>query len=166
VNAPEPATQATLLHHAAVNSKMRVLEYLAREFRDALDVDALGGLELRTTPLFWAAYHNHIYAVELLLRSGADAAFTDANGFCAFLVAVHKCFPILAAYLVAKGTDIDVRVQDASRRTALMLLCHHERFHVDSMRMVLSLGADVDAQDADGNTGTYGSLSRMPEQLC
>jgi hypothetical protein len=36
-----------------------------------------------------------------------------------------------------------------------MLLCHRQKFHLDSFRMVLSLHADVDAQDADGNTGAF-----------
>jgi ankyrin repeat protein len=154
VNALETSSQATLLHHAAINSKMRVLEYLASEFGKEIDVDALGGTEMQTTPLFWAAYHNHIYAVELLLRIGASASFTDEAGFCAFLVAIQRCYPILAAYLVAKGTHIDVRVQDDAKRTALMLLCQRQRFHLDSFRMVLSLGADINAKDMDGNTGT------------
>lgn len=114
--------------------------------KDSIKVDSLGG-ELQTTPLFWAAYHNHIYAVELLLRQGADASFTDESGFNAFLLSIQvsevklkschgycvsgseqagdfcmrlsgsngpqRCFPITAAYLVAKGTDINVRMRGA-----------------------------------------------------
>lgn len=53
-----------------------------------IDVDALGG-ELQTTPLFWAAYHNHIYAVELLLRNGASAHFMDRAGFNPFLLSIQ-----------------------------------------------------------------------------
>ncbi|TMW55751.1 hypothetical protein Poli38472_010633 [Pythium oligandrum] len=154
INALEATTNATLLHHAAINSKMRVLEYLVRAFKDTIEIDALGG-ELQTTPLFWATYHNHIYAVELLLREGADASFTDDAGFCPFLVAIQRCFPILAAYLVAKGTDIDTCVKDELQRSALMLLCQPQRFHLDSFRMVLSLQASVDVQDADGNTALH-----------
>lgn len=119
MNALEDASNATLLHHAAVNSKMRVLECVHCDanllppleqsltgiflvgcillcrflFADpvlqrTIRVDALGG-ELQTTPLFWAAYHNHIYAVELLLRNGADAGFLDAAGFNAFLLSIQ-----------------------------------------------------------------------------
>lgn len=42
---------------------------------------------------------------------------------------------------------------DKLRKTALMILCHQQKFHLDSFRMVLSLHAAVDAQDAEGNTG-------------
>lgn len=56
--------------------------------KGSIKVDSLGG-ELQTTPLFWAAYHNHIYAVELLLRQGADASFTDESGFNAFLLSIQ-----------------------------------------------------------------------------
>ncbi|TYZ58065.1 hypothetical protein PybrP1_010717 [[Pythium] brassicae (nom. inval.)] len=156
VNALEEASNATLLHHAAVNSKMRILEFLFADpmLKRAIRVDALGG-ELQTTPLFWAAYHHHIYAVELLLRNGADAGFMDGAGFNAFLLSIQRCSPITAAYLVAKGTDIDVRMRDRLERTALMMLCTRERFHLDSFRMVLSLQASVDLQDADGNTALH-----------
>lgn len=120
INALERESNATVLHHAAINSKMRVLEYVfsarrgsapcsqprtgasgkltrtrARRFifsdpalRERADVDALGG-EMQTTPLFWAAYHNHIYAVEILLRHGADPTITDELGSCPFLLAIQ-----------------------------------------------------------------------------
>lgn len=111
----------------------------------------LGG-DPQTTPLYWAANHNQIYAVELLLRHGADASFIDKYGYCVFLNAIRRCFPIMGAYLVAKGTNIDCRVQDDVQLTALMILCQPKQFHLDSFRMVLSLQADVNAQDRHGNT--------------
>lgn len=58
------------------------------KLRARVDVDALGG-EMRTTPLFWAAFHNHIYAVELLLRHGADPGFADGLGSNPFLLAIQ-----------------------------------------------------------------------------
>lgn len=81
-----------------------------KQLRAKVQVDALEG-EMQTTPLFWAALHNQIYAVELLLRNGADPNFRDGLGFSPFLVAIHRCFPITAAYLVAKGTDVNQRMQ-------------------------------------------------------
>ena len=62
--------------------------------KDGLDIDPIGG-ELQTTPLFWATFHNHIYAVELFLRHGADASLTDTAGFNAFLLAVQVRSPSL-----------------------------------------------------------------------
>jgi ankyrin repeat protein len=58
--------------------------------RKQIDFEVLGG-QLQTTPLFWATFHNHIYVVELLLRHGANAGFTDAVGFSPFLLAVQVC---------------------------------------------------------------------------
>ncbi|KAJ8517531.1 hypothetical protein ON010_g18311 [Phytophthora cinnamomi] len=135
---------------------MGVIEFLLgnEELRAKVEVDALGG-EMQTTPLFWAAFHNQIYAVELLLRHGADPNFRDGLGFTPFLVAIQRCFPITAAYLVAKGSDVNQRMQDASQKTALMLLCQPQQFHLDSFRMVLSLQATINAQDADGNTALH-----------
>ncbi|KAG7399272.1 Palmitoyltransferase zdhhc13 [Phytophthora boehmeriae] len=156
VNALEEASNATLLHHAAINSKMSVLEFLLgnKELLSKMEVDALGG-EAQTTPLFWAAFNNQIYAVELLLRHGADPKFTDATGFTPFLVAIQRCFPITAAYLVAKGSDVNQPLQDGSQKTALMLLCQPQQFHLDSFRMVVSLQASTNTQDADGNTALH-----------
>ncbi|KAG7383879.1 Palmitoyltransferase zdhhc13 [Phytophthora pseudosyringae] len=156
VTAYDETSNATLLHHAAISGKMGVLEFLLgnEELRAKVQVDALGG-DMQTTPLFWAAVHNQIYAVELLLRHGADPNFRDALGFTPFLVAIQRCFPITAAYLVAKGSDVNQRMQDGSQKTALMLLCQPQQFHLDSFRMVLSLQATINAQDADGNTALH-----------
>ncbi|KAE9343974.1 hypothetical protein PF008_g9446 [Phytophthora fragariae] len=156
VNAYEQMSSATLLHHAAISGIMGVIEFLLgnEELRAKVEVDALGG-EMQTTPLFWAAFHNQIYAVELLLRHGADPNFRDGQGVTPFLVAIQRCFPITAAYLIAKGSDVNQRMQDASQKTALMLLCQPQQFHLDSFRMVLSLQATVNAQDADGNTALH-----------
>ncbi|KAI9988878.1 hypothetical protein PInf_022467 [Phytophthora infestans] len=156
INALDSASNATLLHHAAISGKMGVMEFLLgnEELRAKVDVDALGG-EMQTTPLFWAASHNQIYSVELLLRHKADLNFRDGLGFTPFLVAIQRCFPITAAYLVAKGSDIDQRMQDGSQKTALMLLCQPQQFHLDTFRMVLSLQATINAQDADGNTALH-----------
>ena len=72
---------------------------------------------MQTTPLYWAVSYNQIYAVELLLRNGADPNFSDERGFTPFLVAIQRCFPITAAYLIAKGTDVNQRVQGACNET-------------------------------------------------
>ncbi|EEY60151.1 palmitoyltransferase, putative [Phytophthora infestans T30-4] len=156
INALDSASNATLLHHAAISGKMGVMEFLLGNegLRAKVDVDALEG-DMQTTPLFWAASHNQIYAVELLLRHKADLNFRDGLGFTPFLVAIQRCFPITAAYLVAKGSDIDQRMQDGSQKTALMLLCQPQQFHLDTFRMVLSLQATINAQDADGNTALH-----------
>ncbi|ETK73926.1 hypothetical protein L915_19198 [Phytophthora nicotianae] len=156
VNAYDETSNATLLHHAAISGKMGVMEFLLgnEELRAKVNVDALGG-EMNTTPLFWAASHNQIYAVELLLRHGADPNFRDELGFTPFLVAIQRCFPITAAYLVAKDSDINQRMQDGGQKTALMLLCQPQQFHLDTFRMVLSLQATINVQDSDGNTALH-----------
>ncbi|KAG1694078.1 hypothetical protein DVH05_022096 [Phytophthora capsici] len=164
VNINDETSKATMLHHAAISGKMGVLEFLLgnEELRAQVQVDAPGG-EMQTTPLFWAASHNQIYAVELLLRNGADPNFRDGLGFTPFLVAIQRCFPITAAYLVAKGSDVNQRMQDATQKTALMLLCQPQQFHLDSFRMVLSLQASINAQDADGNTALHhAAMNNIP----
>ncbi|KAL7694120.1 putative palmitoyltransferase, DHHC domain, ankyrin repeat-containing domain-containing protein [Plasmopara halstedii] len=156
VGAYDTISKATLLHHAAMSGKMGVLEFLLgdEKLRAQVDVDALDGKNY-TTPLFWAAQSNQIYAVELLLRHGADPNFRNVQGFTPFLTAVYRCFPITAAYFVAKGSDVNQQMQDGSQRTALMLLCQPQQFHLDSFRMVLSLQVALNAQDADGNTALH-----------
>ncbi|CAI5715227.1 unnamed protein product [Hyaloperonospora brassicae] len=155
-NTRDETSKATLLHHAAISGKMGVLEYILdnQATRAKVNVDARGG-ETQTTPLFWAASCNQIYAVELLLRHGAQPTFRDKRGVSPFLEAILCCFPITAAYLVAKGSGINQRVQDAHQKTALMLLCQPQHFHLDTFRMVLSLQASVDMQDVDGNTALH-----------
>ncbi|KAI9914733.1 hypothetical protein PsorP6_007278 [Peronosclerospora sorghi] len=156
VNARDETAKATLLHYAAISGKMGVLEFLLGhdDLRAQVHVDTLDG-QSHTTPLFWAACNNQIYAVELLLRHGADPTFRDPCGLTPFLSAIARCFPITAAYLVAKGSDVNQCTHDARKQTALMLLCHPQQFHLDTFRMVLSLQAFVNAQDAEGNTALH-----------
>ncbi|OQR99967.1 hypothetical protein ACHHYP_03755 [Achlya hypogyna] len=142
---------ATLLHWAALNNRILMLMYLLEQ--PGIEVNALGG-ELQSTPVYWAAHRNHVYAVALLLEHGADPNVPDVNGINTLFVAVQSGLTILSAYLVAMGCPVDSRSQDGQRNTPLLWLCHYT-FDLDTMRMLYGLGASVHATDANGNTGLH-----------
>ncbi|KDO25919.1 hypothetical protein SPRG_08860 [Saprolegnia parasitica CBS 223.65] len=144
-------TNATLLHWAALNNRILLMMYLLEQ--PNIDVNAKGG-ELQSTPVYWAAHRNHVYAVALLLEHGADPNIHDINGMNTLFVAVQSGLTILSAYLVAMGCPVDCRSLDEHRNTPLLWLCRYA-FDLDTMRMLYGLGASVHATDANGNTGLH-----------
>ncbi|OQR81724.1 palmitoyltransferase ZDHHC17-like [Thraustotheca clavata] len=144
-------SDATLLHWAALNNRLRLMMYLLD--LPGIDVNLVGG-DLKSTPIYWAAHRNNVYAVALLLEHKADPNICDINGYNAYFVAVQSGFTILAAYLVAMGCPVDTRSQDEKKITPLLWLCRYS-FDLDTMRMLYGLGANIRATDAYGNTGLH-----------
>ncbi|ETV88024.1 hypothetical protein, variant 1 [Aphanomyces astaci] len=150
------AHNATLLHWASLNNRLLVMMYLLDV--PGIDVNALGG-DLKSTPIYWASHRNNIYAVALLLEHDADPAIADKNGINAFFVAVQSGHTILASYMIAMGSDVDTPSQDADKSTPLMWLCRY-KFELDTMRMLIGLGANVHAVDGNGYTALHWAAAR------
>ncbi|CAF89073.1 unnamed protein product, partial [Tetraodon nigroviridis] len=81
-------------------------------------VDQLGG-DLSSTPLHWAIRQGHLSMVIQLLRYGADPSIADGEGYRALHLAILFQHMAIAAYLMAKGQDVDE--QDANGQTPVML---------------------------------------------
>jgi ankyrin repeat protein len=67
---------------------MHLYRYLIEEYRDQVDVNALGG-DLQSTPIYWAAHRNHVYSVALFLEHRADPNIVDKHGRSAYFIAVQ-----------------------------------------------------------------------------
>uniref|UniRef100_A0A7N5ZSZ1 Palmitoyltransferase n=1 Tax=Anabas testudineus TaxID=64144 RepID=A0A7N5ZSZ1_ANATE len=105
----------SLLHWAAINNRSELVKYYISK---GAIVDQLGG-DLNSTPLHWAIRQGHLSMVIQLLRYGADPSIADGEGYRALHLAILFQHMAIAAYLMAKGQEVDG--PDCNGQTPLML---------------------------------------------
>uniref|UniRef100_A0AAQ6A400 Palmitoyltransferase n=1 Tax=Amphiprion ocellaris TaxID=80972 RepID=A0AAQ6A400_AMPOC len=105
----------TLLHWAAINNRSELVKYFISK---GAIVDQLGG-DLNSTPLHWAIRQGHLPMVIQLMRYGADPSVADGEGYRALHLAILFQHMAIAAYLMAKGQEVDG--PDCNGQTPLML---------------------------------------------
>ncbi|XP_069021813.1 putative palmitoyltransferase ZDHHC13 [Embiotoca jacksoni] len=105
----------TLLHWAAINNRSELIKYFIAK---GAIVDQLGG-DLNSTPLHWAIRQGHLPMVIQLMRYGADPSVADGEGYRALHLAILFQHMAVAAYLMAKGQEVDG--PDCNGQTPLML---------------------------------------------
>lgn len=105
----------TLLHWAAINNRSELVKYYISK---GAIVDQLGG-DLNSTPLHWAIRQGHLTTVIQLMRYGADPSVADGEGYRALHLAILFQHMAIAAYLMAKGQEVDG--PDCNGQTPLML---------------------------------------------
>nr|XP_049573058.1 putative palmitoyltransferase ZDHHC13 isoform X2 [Syngnathus scovelli] len=105
----------SLLHWAAINNRLELVKYYISK---GAIVDQLGG-DLNSTPLHWAIRQGHLPMVIQLIRYGADPSIADGEGYRALHLAILFQHMAIAAYLMAKGQEVDS--PDCNGQTPLML---------------------------------------------
>ncbi|XP_077084139.1 putative palmitoyltransferase ZDHHC13 isoform X1 [Siphateles boraxobius] len=105
----------TLLHWAAINNRADIVKYYISK---GAVIDQLGG-DLNSTPLHWAIRQGHLSMVIQLMRYGADPSLADGEGYRSLHLAVLFQHMPIAAYLMAKGQEVDT--PDINGQTPLML---------------------------------------------
>lgn len=105
----------TLLHWAAINNRSELIMYFISK---GAIIDQLGG-DLNSTPLHWAIRQGHLPTVIQLMRYGADPSIADGEGYRALHLAILFQHMAIAAYLMAKGQEVDG--PDCNGQTPLML---------------------------------------------
>ncbi|XP_060915639.1 putative palmitoyltransferase ZDHHC13 [Labrus mixtus] len=105
----------TLLHWAAINNRSELVKYYISK---GAIVDQLGG-DLNSSPLHWAIRQGHLPMVIQLMRYGADPSIADGEGYRALHLAILFQHMAIAAYLMAKGQEVDG--PDCNGQTPLML---------------------------------------------
>ncbi|XP_061670904.1 putative palmitoyltransferase ZDHHC13 isoform X1 [Syngnathoides biaculeatus] len=105
----------SLLHWAAINNRLELVKYYISK---GAIVDQLGG-DLNSTPLHWSIRQGHLPMVIQLIRYGADPSIADGEGYRALHLAILFQHMAIAAYLMAKGQEVDG--PDCNGQTPLML---------------------------------------------
>ncbi|KAG7327787.1 hypothetical protein KOW79_009393 [Hemibagrus wyckioides] len=130
----------TLLHWAAINNRTELIKYYLSK---GAVVDQLGG-DLNSTPLHWAIRQGHLQTVIQLMRYGADPSLVDGEGYAGLHLAVLFQNMPIAAYLMAKGQEVDA--PDANGQTSLMLAAQ-KIIGPEPTNFLLRCNASVNAVD-------------------
>lgn len=111
-------------------------------------VDAVG--PLGRSALITAALHDQAAIAEALLAAGADPALADSHGATALMEAARSGAHRVIQRLVFHKPDC--AHTDHSGRTALMIACQSRQCDEETVRLLLSLGADPGQRCADGRS--------------
>ncbi len=103
---------------------------------------------LERTPLMAAALAGHSGIVEALLAAGADPELADHRNTTALMEAARSG-AVAAIHAIGKHKP-NVDSLDSSGRSALMIACQSRHASEESVRALLSLGADRTIEGADG----------------
>uniref|UniRef100_A0AAV2LQM2 Uncharacterized protein n=1 Tax=Knipowitschia caucasica TaxID=637954 RepID=A0AAV2LQM2_KNICA len=114
-------------------------------------VDQRGG-DLLSTPLHWAVRQGHLQMVIQLMRFGADPTIADGEGYRALHLAILFQHMAIAAYLMAKGQEVDS--PDANGLTPLMLAAQ-KIIGPEPTHFLVRHGASVAAVDVSRNTALH-----------
>ena len=103
---------------------------------------------LQRTPLMAAALAGHPRIAEALLAAGADPDLTDHRGTTALMEAARSGAVAVMHALGKRKPNADS--VDSSDRSALIIACQSRHASEESVRALLSLGADRARAGADG----------------
>ncbi|KAJ1401205.1 ankyrin repeat-containing domain protein, partial [Ochromonadaceae sp. CCMP2298] len=143
----------SLLHWAAINSRVEIIQYLISK---KADTNAVGGTN-GETPLQWALRVQACsIAVSLLLAEGADMHHKSAYGCDALFIAVQCSQTNGAFVLLEEGADPNTL--DANGDTPMHWLLRRPvgNIALDMLRLLLRFNASVTLRATlDGNNALH-----------
>ena len=147
-----------ILHLAAFRGITSTVQLIMEKYRISPDIKVDATFN-QLTPLMIAAQEGHLPIVQLLhQRYHARANMVDENGSTALHLASQRNKMDVVRYLVqCMGADMEmVRKQDGFTCLIVATYCGH----FDTVRMLLDLGANIEAISFDGSTTAQISLDR------
>lgn len=148
---PEPKTgqkktEATATPVVEQESKEKV--DLAKLEKEATEGIVTGN---NTTPLHYAAEHNHIKVAELLLDSGIDINITNIFGATPIYFACYAGRVEMVNLLLSRGAD--PAKENLAKWTPLSIAARQG--HYDVVRLLLDKGMDYEIENEEGATPLY-----------
>ena len=154
VNAKDDMGKTALLY--AVNfDQPQAIESLIKEDNTAVNVPDSQG----NAPLIYASQRGLVNNVKMLLKYGADSNYRNPiSGLSALATASAEGHNPVVRTLVKNG-NADVNLPDNSGRTPLFYALENDK--LETFRTLLSLGADINAQDICGVTPLHNAKSNL-----
>uniref|UniRef100_A0A6P7GX78 Uncharacterized protein LOC114344022 n=1 Tax=Diabrotica virgifera virgifera TaxID=50390 RepID=A0A6P7GX78_DIAVI len=148
----------TPLHIAVIKNNLEILNQLLSI--DDVKIDEKNHSE--ETPLTLATQNGNIGAVRMLISKGADVNCRNSVGLSPLHISVEN--PELMEILILNGASVDLPDVDYEQ-TPLHLAVEKEC--LETVRKLLSYGADVNFQDIDGESPLHKSVkcTRLAELL-
>lgn len=149
-----------IMHSAVRNEDWRIVEFL-------LDEKGMGHLVngLNTngkTPLLKALKIDNHYAVELLLKHGANPNVAHPNGSTPLMMAVHCQLSDSVELLIQAGANVNAH--DVRGSTALHSATYLSK--TDAVRMLLEAGAEPNVQNVDHETPLHTAMGDPSGTVC
>ena len=135
------------------NSNIEVIEYLIKAAKvniEARDIDDM-------TPFLRACSYGHFDNAMFLTQNGCKIDVKDHNGKNALHFAARWNCSDIINYLIKLRT-FDINVRDIHSQTPLHYACKYCDMQLPLL--LLSIGADINAQDEDGKTPLHCLISR------
>eukprot|EP00005_Dracoamoeba_jomungandri_P002814 CAMPEP_0174250894 /NCGR_PEP_ID=MMETSP0439-20130205/911_1 /TAXON_ID=0 /ORGANISM="Stereomyxa ramosa, Strain Chinc5" /LENGTH=273 /DNA_ID=CAMNT_0015331075 /DNA_START=22 /DNA_END=840 /DNA_ORIENTATION=+ len=133
------------LHWAALFDQIKVMSYLLER---GAEID-LANLKEGQTPLHWACIGKSTKAVMKLIHAGADPCKQDRRGYNSLIHAAQYDH-ILAIHFLLKHGHTKIQDIDKEGHTSLHWTAYQK--HESAARLLLTLGADINATDDEGMT--------------
>lgn len=130
--------------HAAMSGKREVLDIFLEK---GADIDVLvEGDDFAQTPLIAAADLNHKDLASVLLEKNAALELALSNGVTALFRAAGRGNLEIAKLLIAAGANLKTVAYE--KQWGLLHIAHDQ---VETMKVLLDAGADIDATCRDGS---------------
>ncbi|KAH9254236.1 hypothetical protein BASA81_007837 [Batrachochytrium salamandrivorans] len=149
-----------MLHWAALDDRLEVIEYLCQQVKVNLDqVNPKG-----ETALHWACVKGHTRSIHLLAsKFRANVHASDNKGYSLLHICAQNGHAFNLAQLNRKGL-LDVDVRDNAGRTPLLWASY--RGYSEVVRWLLMHGADSDAEDYEKCTALHWAAIRSHADVC
>ncbi|CCK69719.1 palmitoyltransferase AKR1 KNAG_0C06230 [Huiozyma naganishii CBS 8797] len=155
--------KVTGLHWAAINNRLKLVEYLISQGADS----NARASHLGATPLHWAARYGYVYVVDYLLNHGdADPALCDEQGFNLLHLAVNSSNIMLVCYVlffVVQPGRLDIDCADPHGRTSLLWAAYQG--DALTVTMLLKFGASTKITDDNGFTPLHWGVVKGQPQV-
>ncbi|MCL7048732.1 hypothetical protein MKW94_017052, partial [Papaver nudicaule] len=99
-----------VIHFAAVEGKINVLDYLIEE----LGIDVNLKDEMGQSPLFHATLDGNMKTVEYLLGKGADPKTSTNRGYTPLHIAAEKGFTDILTELLSRGVNVNALCENGT----------------------------------------------------
>lgn len=112
-------------------------------------------------PIHFASYHQNVQLLDILLNSGADPTLPNNRGLNVLHMAAQGDCPYSLILFKQSFENIrqDINIKDHERCTPLHWACYCNSHKI--INFLISLGADVNARDMNGETPLHIALKRF-----